>query len=184
MHLFHCLLMRRLAASSLTTGTYEPTGAVKSLPTMAALFAAPRCPSISNLGSALGPDGSETLAMLLGPADDPASAAQAEALAASWEAGRIFGRPLAAGMVAAGAVRWQPSLVGIARKQPGVAEAGGRAAGVLALMVGSGAGDVRFMASLLCACTGTARAIDPEAPDVGALSPLIEAARASSRRFH
>jgi putative DNA primase/helicase len=136
-----------LRASTLTPGTYVPTDGVKAV-AHAAVLAWGRP------------------VLLCGPADDPASRAQAERLAGSPHAGLVFRARggLTAGTIRGGDVGWDPAgMSAIVAKPAGAVEEGGGEGPLVAIVLDD---PHRAVATALCVATQTARALDPDAPEL------------------
>jgi N12 class adenine-specific DNA methylase/antirestriction protein ArdC/phage/plasmid primase-like uncharacterized protein len=142
-------LARLLKLSTLTPGVYIPTEATKSA-THAAVFA-----------------GDEAV-ILCGPADDSASVAQADALAASpkvRELYRVAGRSdqISSGLVAGNHINWQATEAAIVSKPSGQFEVGGDNGPLVAIVLHD---TTQALATTLCVTTETARILDPESPEL------------------
>lgn len=117
--------------------------------------------------------------VLCGPADDPRSVAQAVALAATPIAATILGGPLKAGDVDAATIAWADvSPFAVVEKPPGHVEDGTRRGRVMAIVL---AEPSKPIAVKLCVTTETARALDPNAPDLDDGESLPALARAADR---
>jgi len=160
MNVFQMMLGHRLMGSTVTPGVYRPTPEIKAISAHAVVFA-------------VAPDGTESVAVICGPASDPASMVQADAIAASADACRMFGgRQLLAGAVAGDRVPWAAEMGAFASKPAGQVEQGGEDGPVLAILVDFD-GHAHERLVWMCACTETARALDPAAPPIGDLDGLI-----------
>lgn len=155
-------LGRLLALSSLTPGRYAPSDEAKTSDHAAVLVG-------------------DSPIILCGPADDPASAARAAALAASPKLQRALaaaGRTgiLSSGAVAGARIDWHDTEAALVSKPAGRIEEGGEVGPLVAVVLD----DPRdALSSLLCASTETARVFDPDAPDLGDGETLGRLARAS-----
>ena len=145
--IFQVELSRLLQLSTLTPGSYEPTSAVKS-DALAAVFVG------------------DNAAILCGPADDPASIAQADVLATSkFVEAMVFAaqhsRALHSGVVAGAFIAWQASETAIVAKPSGHCEPGSLVGRLMAIVLND---PTRRIATALCINTESARILDPAAP--------------------
>jgi len=115
--------------------------------------------------------------VLCGPHDDPASVEQAQALANSRVAARLFEKSGHEGEVWAGIVHgedieWKEREAAIYSKVSGHQEDGHGVGTLMAFVLDD---ERRTLASVMCIMTETARAIDPECPalDDGSFLPLL-----------
>lgn len=142
-------LARLLQLSTLTPGSYTPSDQVKAA-NHAAVFV------------------NEEPAILCGPSDDPASVAQAEALAASphvQAAFRAAGMPGAinSGVVAGEHVQWQGTEAAVVSKPSGQVEPGGDDGPLVAIVLND---PKQALTTSLCVTTATARIFDDNAPEL------------------
>ncbi|AZK89879.1 hypothetical protein BO993_24135 (plasmid) [Xanthomonas oryzae pv. oryzae] len=142
-------LARLLQLSTLTPGSYTPSDQVKAA-NHAAVFV------------------NEEPAILCGPSDDPASVAQAEALAASPQvqaAFRAAGMPGAinSGVVAGEHVQWQGTEAAVVSKPSGQVEPGGDDGPLVAIVLND---PKQALTTSLCVTTATARIFDDNAPEL------------------
>jgi hypothetical protein len=145
---FRSRLASLLKNSTLTPGSYVPSPAVRSGTHVAVLAG-------------------DQPVLLCGPHDDPASRAQAEAMAASPRAAAIFRSagchgPLAVGTVSGGAVEWRGSMAAVVGKVPGKVEDGTETGPLVAIVLADPA-QALGLATVLCVTDETARALDPAA---------------------
>jgi len=117
--------------------------------------------------------------VLCGPAGDASSLAQAQALAASPFAACVLSGPLQAGDTDAARIPW-PDVTpwAIIAKPNGFAEDGTRSDRVIAVVL---AAPAKAIAAALCITTETARAVDPNTPQLDDGVTLSLLARLASR---
>lgn len=142
-------LARLLKLSTLTPATYVPSESVRES-NHAAVFAG------------------DTPVILCGPSDDPTSAAEALALAASEPLRNMLakvgkGGDLSSGVIAGTHVRWRAQEAAIASKQSGQIEPGGDGGPLIAIVLND---PHQALATSLCVTTETARIFDAGVPDL------------------
>jgi len=142
-------LARLLKLSTLTPGIYIPSEAAKN-DNHAAVF--------------VGDDP----VILCGPSDDPASAAHAEALAASphvREVYRASGRTdiISSGVVTGNHIKWQASESAVVFKPSGQVEVRGDNGPLVAIVLND---PTQALTTSLCVTTETARIFDPDTPEL------------------
>lgn len=160
---YHAELARLLALSTLTPGSYLPSDQVKAA-THAAVFV------------------DEKPAILCGPNDDPASVAQAEALAASPQVQAAFRAVGMAGAIHSGAiagshVQWQGTEAAVVSKPSGRVEPGGEDGPLVAIVLND---PKQALTTSLCVNTTTARIFDASAPELDDGRKLPALARGES----
>jgi len=158
MNFYQRELSRLLALSTLAPGTCEPSASDRQS-WHAAVYVG------------------DVPLVLCGPHDDHASVEQAQALADSPLASRLFSRFGLEGEVWAGIVHgediaWRDREAAIFSKVSGQREEGGGVGTLMAFVLND---ERRALASVMCVMTGTAQAIDPECPtlDDGSFLPLL-----------
>lgn len=142
-------LGRLLRLSTLTPGSYTPSEAVKNS-NHAAVFAG------------------DVPVLLCGASDDPASIAQAQALAASQHVKAAFlaaghTGPIRSGVAAGPEVPWQAVESALVSKPSGQVEAGGDNGPLVAIVLNDGG---HALTTSLCVTTETARIFDAGVPEL------------------